>query len=177
MIEAALETLKKQIKQTLRERGQREWFFERTSEVPEVAGWNGTDPIFFVALNPSSAHLKPGFHFPSKADALFYRSLVANGYANAHLTDVIKATATNKKVKTILADDQQVKLHRKWFLEEARILTPRRIVAVGRKAEEMCRKWLPDVPCCYVPHYSYAQRFGKQSQFEKSMRSIPHITP
>lgn len=163
---SALAALKARITQDLDHRGQRAWFFP---SLDGVRGWEGTDPVFFVGLNPSAGRGTP---FPSKADQLLYRSLAAHGFADAHLTDAVKAKATGKGIQVILADDEQRQQHRTWFLEEVRIIQPRLVVALAREVESLLRDWIAGIPLAYVPHYSWAKRWGKEARFTDAMAAI-----
>ena len=163
---AALAELKARITQDLDHRGQEAWFFLFWDG---VRGWEGTDPVFFVGLNPSEGRRTP---FPSKADQLFYRSLAAHGFADAHLTDVVKAKATNKHAPAMLRDQDLMALHRAWFLEEVRIIQPRLVVALTRKVESLLRDWIPGIPLAYVPHYAWAKRWGKEARFADAVAAL-----
>jgi len=133
-----------------------------------VHGWEGMAPVFFVTLNPSTA---PGF--PTKADLLLYRHMKASGFADAHLTDVLKHRSTGKMVPALLQNAALVDQNRAWLLEEVDIIRPGSVVALGRVAEGLLRDWLPNIRMAYVPHYSWAWRWpGKEARFAEAMASI-----
>jgi hypothetical protein len=100
------------------------WFFPAFEG---VQGWQGTQDILFVGLNPSLGH------FPDSPCRRFYTHLKRQGFAKAHLTDVIKERAAGRTVDTITQDAERIRRHRRYLLAEIAILRPRLIVAMGSR--------------------------------------------
>jgi len=123
----------------------------------------------FVGLNPSKGH------FPSGADRMFYRLLRSRDFSNAHLTDAVKVKATAREVAMVFADAELMRLSRGYLSEEVEILRPRLIVALGKKAYTLVRRWLPEFPServKLVHHYSWAYRWRRKRQFGQEMNRI-----
>jgi len=140
-----------------------------------VAGWNGTSPVFFVALAPSRADGKERVPFPDDPCRLYYLTLAKRGYSNAHLTDLVKARTSIDKIDSVLKDERQMRQNKDWLLEEARVLRPRLVVALDRRVERWLRKWMPNVRLEYVPHYSWVQRgMTAVRAWEKGWRRLRH---
>jgi hypothetical protein len=122
------------------------WFFPPHNG---VEGWRGTGPVFFVGLNPSTTE------FPNEADRRFYAALAAHGLNDAHLTDILKERASTGRLQHLLQDPGTMERHRRYFLEELRILQPRLIVGVGQQAQQRLEQWLPNGRQPWpMPHYS-----------------------
>jgi hypothetical protein len=89
---AKLEVLRGQIK---RKYGpENVWFLEKIdgySRLARVNGFLGTQDIAFIGLNPSTSR------FPTNADKYFYSQLLRHGFDDAHLSDLVKIKAENKK--------------------------------------------------------------------------------
>jgi hypothetical protein len=64
-----------------KERWEDVWFFP---QYKGVKGYSGTQDIIFLSINPSTGV------FPTRYDEQYYLQLRADGFANAHLTDVFK---------------------------------------------------------------------------------------
>ena len=147
------------IVEELKARGYEPWLWPRCEN---VAGWEGTAPIIFSALNPSKGGGEN--RFPTRADRMLFWCLSENGFADAHLTDVLKAKATNDDAPSFLRNNSFMEVHRAWLLEEVAIVRPRLIVAVGQRAHDFLRRWLSDderLRC--IPHYAWAVRFPKRA--------------
>jgi hypothetical protein len=77
-----------------------------------VRGWEGTQDIMFVGLNPSTGR------FPSKDDKFLYSQLMEHHFEAAHLTDLIKLRATGQEAqawykaitKNQIEEEEQFKL-------------------------------------------------------------------
>ncbi|MDQ7839463.1 MAG: hypothetical protein RDU83_00375 [bacterium] len=157
----ALAALRARIEQSLRARGYLSWFFPPRDD--GVRGWEGTAPVMLVALNPSAGRRRgrKAPQNPGKLDAalsLLYDQMARNGLADAHLTDVSKAKAKNSEADVTLAILAGVS--KRWFLEEVRIIRPRLIIALERRATTMLKAWLPGDPRLReVSNYSWAWRF------------------
>lgn len=162
---SALAELKARITQDLAAKGHRAWFWPRWNG---VSGFEGTAPIIFVGLNPSTGT------FPNRADKLLYHHLAMNGFADAHLTDAMKYHTPNTDVPAILADGAMTDLHQKWLAEEVQIIQPRLIVALGlTKTYDLLRRWLPvDGRVRAVPHSAWAKRWGQEARFAEAMAAI-----
>ena len=126
------------------------WFFPRFDGVD---GWQGTQGIMFVDLNPSTGW------FPTRADQLLYRQLRLKGFRRAHLTDLIKEREQGLQVENIERDPVRMGRYRRYLAAEIKIIRPRLIVAMGRRAYRILTTWLPSDPRVKrIRHY--AARFS-----------------
>ena len=142
------------------------WFFP---ERDGVKGWCGAAPIIFVGLNPSMGT------FPSKADLMFYKSLLQNGLSDAHISDLYKIRLNGKSVSKSFARPELQQLHRTWLMKEVRHLDPYFIVALGHKTYGILKEWLPKdfhSRIVKIHHYSWAHRYGKNEVFAQDVAKI-----
>lgn len=143
------------------------WFFP---PFDGVEGWRGTQRIMFVGLNPSTGR------FGTDADRLLYARLKRNGFARAHLTDVIKERAIGRDVDKIERDAARMERYRKYLRREVDIIRPRLIVAMGHRAYRFVADWLgSQAPVRRIPHY--AARFPSSAtrrQFTAKIAGIRH---
>ena len=165
------------------------WFFP---ERDGVKGWQGTQDIMFVGLNPSTGW------FPSQADVFFYGELQQDEFGNAHLTDVVKCRATSREAdewcnsKNPKFSQDRLIEHLAYLEEEIQLIAPRLVVPMGGA----CKALLTAVAQCLpslghllptplvlqegcLPHYARLQRlreeqrecfreaFGKQMQLAR----------
>ena len=133
------------------------WFFPRHAG---VAGWEGTQGVMFVGLNPSTGA------FPNKADDFLYIQLKAHRFAEAHLTDLIKLRATGQKALSWykamryrrFEDDterQLLDMQSGYLVEEQAILKARLIVAMGKGRAELLKGLFgPSVRVEEMAHYA-----------------------
>ena len=134
-----------------------------------VKGWDGTQDIFFVSLNPSA----DGPGFPTIPDTLLYDELQSNGFTNAHITNAINVPSKRDEVSQLLTDKSLMAQSRSYFLEEIAILRPRLIVAMSRDAEKILRKWLSNqIPIQYIHNYAWATRWGHEDEFSRDLRDV-----
>lgn len=129
-----------------------------------VNGFYGTGDMWFVAEKPSTGG------FPSRHDRLLYDTLNANGFANAHLTDVSKETGPGDEDISPAERQRNVP----YFERELKILQPTLLVALGEKAEQELN-WMDatdDIETMRVNHYSWAGRWGKEETFERQIRKV-----
>jgi len=97
-----------------------------------------------------------------------------NGFANAHLTDILKVKATGKGTQPLLRDAELMAAHRSYLLREVRILRPRLVVGMGERAYEILTQWLKDdPPVCRMPHYS--PRIANTENFKKVSQAIANL--
>jgi len=134
-----------------KERWEEVWFFP---EYRGVKGFLGTDPIFFVSINPSFGA------FPDGPCISYYRSLRRQGFGNAHLTDFFKVKCKNQNFKKLLRNESLVHESRQILEEEIEALSPKLIVGVGTSYKVFYSQILTgfDIPLDYIPHY--APRFN-----------------
>jgi hypothetical protein len=145
------------------------WFFPSCDEVPGVTGFMGTDPIFFVSINPSFGT------YPSKSDLFYYRNLKKQGFQNAHLTDVFKVKCKNDAAKALLQNHKLLREMEDILKKEIAIVRPRMIVGVGLSYEKLYRRIFEkyNIKLLMIPHY--APQFNsasKQKQFRKRLRIV-----
>lgn len=129
------------------------WFFP---EYNDVKGYLGTQDIIFLGLNPSYGH------FPSKYDKFFYNQLKIYGFANAHLTDLIKIRETNDRIPVLLADQNILEQQFDFLREEFEIVRPKTVVTLGGKCYDAFTKNFHDTHAevIKIRHYS-SIRFPK----------------
>lgn|GEM_PF-1159560 len=151
------------IRQLFVERWHEVWFFPRNST---VKGWQGTAPIMFVGLNPSTGN------FPSKADRFFYQYLAKHKFNSAHLTDVYKIRALNDGVASMLQKRRLQLLNREYLRQEIAIVRPRLIVAMGKTAHNLLSEWFPNEQLDLIRHYSWAVRYNQKKTFAEDMRRV-----
>lgn len=150
--------MEEQFKRDFQEPGRWLWFFEGRDE---VSGYLGTDPVMFVGQRPSTG--KGGTS--KRAGGGFYDLLVDHGFANAHVTDLVK-----EGMKAGIPSHDQVEWHWPFFLEELQIIRPTVIVALGTWVHSTLQDRLPYLlPIERVTHYSY--RYGNRRQLEERLRA------
>jgi hypothetical protein len=133
------------------------WFFKGDDK---VAGYLGIDPVMFVGQRPSTG--KGGLS--PVAIGGFYRLLVDYGFANAHVTDLVK-----EGMKVGTPSDEQVEWNWRFFKEELEIIRPKVIVALGNWVHWVLEQRIPYViPIERIMHYSY--RFIPSPEREKRLR-------
>jgi len=138
------------VREVLVARWQDVWFFPAHDG---VHGWQGTQDIMFVGLNPSTGR------FPSRSDGFLYQTLADCGFERAHLTDVIKERAPGAEVGVLRKDSKRMRAYRLYLRAEAKIVEPRLIVAMGKQAKRILDQWFPkDERVRGMPHY--AQRIA-----------------
>lgn len=109
------------------------WFFPPYND---VKGWEGTQDIMFVGLNPSTGH------FPGDTGKFLYEQLKSHDFQSAHLTDLIKLRGTGKeagawynalKNRRYKDDDEHrlLDLQESYLRQELEILKPKLVVAFG----------------------------------------------
>ncbi|MHC4197363.1 MAG: uracil-DNA glycosylase family protein [Planctomycetota bacterium] len=147
------------------------WFFPPNREMG-VMGYEGTDSIMFVGLNPSYGR------FPSERDGFFYEQLKENKFENAHLTDLIKIREIGKNVHKLIADDENEVFEKQLecLKEEIDIVCPKLVVAFGKQCKSLLHsntgKLRISCDIGEVPHYS--PRFkssSKLDEFDKDFSS------
>jgi uracil-DNA glycosylase len=115
------------------ERWRDAWFW---LEQDDIRGWQGTQDIFFVGLNPATGR------FPSEATDLLYDELRANGFQQAHVTDLAKVRATvGDDTERLFKDEAFIARQRAYFAEELAILRPRLVVPMGKRTADLLAKW------------------------------------
>jgi hypothetical protein len=151
-----------------KERWEEVWFFPEYKQVG-VKGFLGTDPIFFLSINPSFGT------FPSVPVEFYYRNLERQGFGNAHLTDFFKVKCKNKNSKELRRNEGLVKESMQTLRKEIKALSPKLIVGVGISYRKFYRQILGgyDIPLRLIPHY--AQQFNngeKKKRFRRKLREI-----
>ena len=140
------------------------WFFPSYNQ---VKGFLGTQDIIFLGLNPSQGH------FPSKYDKFFYEELGKNNFENAHITDLIKIKASNKKINELLENKKILKEQLEFLIKEIKIIRPRIVATLGGKCDEIFRKnFLDGLNIIKIRHYS-SIRFPKNKRlFSNEIREV-----
>ncbi len=134
------------------------WFFKDDSGA--IAGYLGTDPVMFVGQRPSTgrggtAHVALGG---------FYSLLVEYGFADAHVTDLVK-----EQMKVGIPSDEQVDRNWPFFQEELEIIRPKVVVALGGWVHWILEHRIESlIPIERIMHYSY--RFIRPPEREKRLR-------
>lgn len=106
--------------------------------VATVKGFLGTAPVIFAGLMPS---LREGTWKDYDPDEFFYSSLAEFDLQDAHVTDLFKVRSRVKDVPLIVYDPEMLASHRDRFAEEARIITPAVVVAMGKQVLDVLRGW------------------------------------
>ena len=152
-----------------KERWEEVWFFPEYKQVPEVKGFLGTDPIFFVSINPSFGT------FPSRPDIFYYRNLKRQSFGNAHLTDFFKVKCKNKNSKELRRNESLIQESKQILEKEVKALSPKLIVGVGISYRKFYRQNLSGygIPLCFIPHY--AQPFSKSEKRKRFRRKLREI--
>lgn len=150
------------------------WFFPRLNG---VKGWQGTGDVFFVGAAPNFGR------FPTEADKFLYDQLLANGFGDAHMADILKTRARNEDVDDLLRDANLMRRYQEYFQRELEILRPRLVVAFGSKTESVLKNWqahgIPVPQVTRIWHYVYPFRFNaqkresKKAEFSGQMERVP----
>jgi len=103
-----------------------------------VKGFSGTEDVFFISSKPSMGDFPPKSikkaPMPARALIKFLGLLKKYGFANAHLTDIIKtrSDACNKINKL---PKKEVELNLKILQDEIDLLKPKILVPVGSQVD------------------------------------------
>ncbi|HEV7924973.1 MAG TPA: hypothetical protein VGR14_06435 [Verrucomicrobiae bacterium] len=155
------------------------WFFpEELSDHPakeSVHGFLGTGPIFIVGDQPS-----PGtFHYNHLHRRAFYDLLKEECAGDCHLTDFYKRRGLCSELKNGFDPVRHLDFteHIEIFRSEVELLRPSTILAMGRIAEDLLKKYT-EYNFEYILHFGvigHAQgereTLLKRSEFEKSLRN------
>jgi len=113
--------------------------------IGDVKGFFGAEDYIFVATQP---HLG---EFPkTQNDRRLYVNMKKYGFNNAHLTDVVKCRGRKFKELTKTEVDNCIK----WFDKEVRIVKPKVIIALGKKAFDVLIAIDRFKPLLGLTHYS-----------------------
>jgi hypothetical protein len=135
------------------------WFFDDSSGA--IQGYLGTDPVVFVGQRPSTGGGGPARQTLSG----FYRLLSEYGFADAHVTDIVK-----EQMRVGMPSNEQVERNWPFFREELEILQPKVLVALGGWVFQTLDQRLDAlIPVRRFTHYSY--RFGQKSKLEQELRA------
>lgn len=134
-----------------------------------VCGFDGVGDVMFVCQKASTSN------FPTAKDKIFYKTLAKNGFANAHITDLVKTVGGSKG--KISKKERETG----WAIlkDEIRILHPRLIVAVGNNSFDnlvelqKTKSSLKNIGIVKITHYSY--RYGKKPIEKRLMEDMANI--
>ncbi len=147
------------------------WFFPRYKNIEgvgEVMGYLGTDPIVFLSINPSYGS------YPSNPDIFYYKLLQQYGFANAHLSDLIKVKVKNKEFEEIKNNEKELARAISLLTEELEIIKPKLVVCVGTSYKKIYKSALGDkYPLEFIQHY--APQFNndeKRKNFELALKAV-----
>lgn len=148
------------------------WFYDKDKISKGIKGWLGTQPIMFVGSNPSCNKSDN-----SSYTKFFYNQLKKNGFANAHLTDLIKIRGTNKEADKLI--DKTLKKQIKFFKEEIDIIKPKLIVLMGGRTQRKIKKLKQkheELNFKHIYHYS-SIRFPKKNKnkFIQQMKKVKKL--
>ena len=128
----------------------------------------GTQDIIFIGLNPATAN------FPSWHDEQYYGNLKRSKFQNAHLTDLFKTRATNKKVKDEISSWDR-KEASDILKSEIDVIKPRIIVLLGKRVAEIYNQMFPGgivgknkIETLLTRHYSF--RYGTRKKLRGIIR-------
>ena len=128
-----------------------------------VAGYQGTDAIIFLGINPSTGT------FPDWKVETYYDALKEYGFGEAHLTDCFKLR--HKSWKALTQDSLLIKEARDDLMEEIKIIQPRLIVLVGKQYFDFCQGFLDGVNIELFPISHYSFRYGTKETLTEKIRS------
>jgi uracil-DNA glycosylase len=123
------------------------WLFPQ--EHP-VSGFFGMGPVMIIGDQPSTSPW-------SKANPgrrLFYGTLLQLGLEDSHITDVYKNRGKSGELERYVPADLQE--HIEILKREIDIVRPKQIAALGRRAETLLHRHLPDLSpkAIYIQHFS-----------------------
>lgn len=169
-----LEELKGEIEANADLQNKEVWFFNQNRD-EDINGYWGTDKIIFLALNPS----KSGNEKATRDFRYFFdKKLIENGFVNAHITDLIKICLNNKgEVKEFLKDKDKLNEQLGFLKREIKIIIPKIIVFVGRKAEKEYKKKIKEdktIRFFYIMHYAnpYIKETKKEEIYNTTLKEI-----
>jgi len=145
-----------------------DWWLFPTQE--PIQGFMGTDALFIVGDQPSTAEWGPGH--PSRI--MFYQTLQNVGLHNAHLTDLYKKRGFSSSLDPALLPDDFLE-HVNLLRREIEILRPKLIVGLGQLAQRLLNQSLPEWrdPIPRIYHFSHVVKEGLDTkQYENNMREI-----
>jgi len=135
------------------------WFFKDDSGT--VAGYLGTEPVAFVGQRPSTGRGGTSKAFVGG----FYGRLAEYGFANAHVTDIVK-----EGMEAGTPSWEQVERNWPYFLEELEIIEPKVLVALGGWVFDTLQQRLNSfMPLVRFTHYSY--RFRSKQKREDDLHA------
>ena len=132
-----------------------------------VAGFYGTDRVWFVGQKPSTQE------FPDRAVEFFYELLSEYGFENAHVTDITKEIGT----VTDGIPAEEIERNRPYFRKELELLEPELLVAIGDDVKQAL-KWMKETDgsdIAHVRHYSWAVRWGHEDKLEEDIQAIAEL--
>jgi hypothetical protein len=140
-----------------------DWWRFPTEKV--VEGFLGTDPIFIVGDQPSTSQ----WGVNNRNRRGFYDLLPMLGAGNAHITDLYKRRGLSGALKNGIPEDFQE--HLNFFRREVEILSPTRVLAMGRDAYYLLSEHTPELRPTLkrVLHFGVI-RWGKLAEFQESLR-------
>ena len=142
------------------------WFYP---EYEGVMGYLGTQDIAFVGSNPGCSC------FPTPYDRVFYKVLKDTGFEKAHLTDVLKIRVKGEKVDEYFKDQALLNRNLEYLSREFKIIQPRLVVALGKRAERILRKRFQGMEIHSIMHYSYLRRLKKDERYPRYKREIERV--
>lgn len=137
-------------------------------EHKQIKGFLGVQDIIFLGLNPSYSR------FPSKYDEFFYEELGKNDFENAHITDLIKIKATNKKINELIENKKTLNEQMEFLIREINIIKPKIIVTLGGKCDDIFRENFKNsnIKIIKIRHYS-SIRFPKNKKpFSNEIKEV-----
>ena len=155
-----LEEFKRKIIAYAKEIGEKEWFYPSEEG---VMGFDGTQDIILLGLNPSSGEFKDN-------DRKLYGLLKEKGFVDIHITDFIRLKAKNKEVKKrFIGNEKLMKEQVAFFKEELSIIKPKIIIALGVDCYKLLNKYFPEMfldnsPCKVIKILHYGQSAYRKSE-------------
>ncbi len=141
---AALEVLHNRI---VAENRGKTWFWCEGfgDECHGISGFLGAAPLIITGLapatgfNPATGKLKNSRS--GTTYGFFFDLLREEGLEDAHLSDLFKVRTAKKDVPLLLYNPEMINLHKGYFLEEAQIVRPTILVALGTEVFDVLRGW------------------------------------
>ena len=139
------------------------WFFR---PYKGVKGFLGTQDIIFVGLAPSTGH------FPSRYDRFFYEQLKKHGFANAHITDIVKVRMLGSAVEEFLGNQTAFDEQLRFLMKEIGIVAPKLIVGLGHRSYNLLEQKVKGYKLIELRHYSTLRFPKNRAKLVRGMRAV-----
>ena len=139
------------------------WFFP---PYKGVKGFLGTQDIIFVGLAPSTGS------FPSRSGEFLYEQLREHGFANAHVTDLVKVRMVRTAVEEFLSNQTVFNEQLRFLMKEIGIVAPKLIVALGHRSYNLLEQYVKGYKLIELRHYSTLRFPKNRAKLIRGMRAV-----